>query len=151
MSTPTPNHGSLLQQETLTLLDSKGIKLTRQPVLILDNDVSILSQHDSIPTADKKFSPLGVFNLDRPNDVAIIASVCIHYSTYKIFQQESLLIGGESETFTRSLKNPTTVDLIDFANEAIYSTGDYIHLYLESFHEVDVIEDVIHFELMMGS
>ena len=136
--------------DTVAILNENGIVLDRPPLLELYPD------HEIIVTYEGKH--LWVGYLHSPFDVLIPGTVHISYSTLSFFDWE--LVGrvpanerpqDEWIYFSRTIENPTVVDLLNCANDAVWETRDANHNALPWFRKIISTGDGLYLELDMDS
>lgn len=137
--------------DTVAILNENGIVLDRPPLLELypDHEITVTYERER----------LWVGYLHSPFDVVIPGTVHISYSTHSFWDWE--LVGrispedrnahGEERNFSRTIENPTVIDLLNCANDAVWETRDNHHCALPCFRKIISTGDGLYLELEMDS
>lgn len=132
------------------LTDDLIEKILDIPTEDYDNQISLLD--DKIKTIKKLLEPLSSY-YDEEEDYNFISYDNIYYSIEnKLFERvydDNMIIINKYDDFfsvenavgddyiSRTLHNPTYLDILAEANKSVVYTGDYHHIFLEGINKID--------------
>lgn len=132
------------------LTDDLIEKILDIPTEDYDNQISLLD--DKIKTIKELLEPLSSY-YDEEEDYNFISYDNIYYSIEnKLFERvydDNMIIINKYDDFfsvenavgddyiSRTLHNPTYLDILAEANKSVVYTGDYHHIFLEGINKID--------------
>jgi len=115
-----------------------------------DNQISLLD--DKIKTIKQLLEPISSY-YDEEEDYNFISYDNIYYSIEnklfeRVYEDNMVIINKYDDFFSvenavgddyisRTLHNPTYLDILAEANKAVVYTGDYHHIFLEGINKID--------------